>query len=114
MSHRILQINELIRELLGTILLKEVEFKPGILVTITKVNTTPDLRNARVHISVLPEHESGYALKTLLHERKKIQFVLHGKIHMKPMPKISFEYDPTESRADEVEKLLRIIGSESK
>ncbi|NTW13634.1 MAG: ribosome-binding factor A [Candidatus Moranbacteria bacterium] len=113
MSHRILQINGLIRELLGEILLREVNFKPGVLATISKVDTSPDLRNSRVYISVLPENEFNYVLKTLRYERKRIQHELHGKLQMKPMPKISFEYDPTESRADTVEKILKIIDAES-
>jgi len=106
MSHRILQINELIRELLGEILVREVSFKVGILATITKVDTSADLRHSRISISAFPEQELSYVLKTLEHERKNIQKALHRKLHMKPLPIISFYPDPTEQNADVIERLL--------
>lgn len=106
MSHRILQINELIREHLGEILLREVSFKAGILVTISKVDTTADLRHSRISISTFPESETGYAIGTLAHEKGRIQKVLHGKLHMKPLPAISFRADPTEQNADVIERIL--------
>jgi len=106
MSQRILQINELLREHLGGILLREVSFKTGILVTITKVDTNPDLRRSNISVSVFPEKETAYALRTLEHEKRRIQKTLHGKLHMKPLPLISFRSDPTEQNADVIEKIL--------
>ncbi len=106
MSHRILQINGLIREHLGNIFLREVSFKVGTLVTITKVDTSADLRHSRILVSVFPETESVYALKTLEHEKGAIQKALHRKLHMKPLPVISFHCDPTGENADIIEKLL--------
>ena len=112
MSHRILQINGLLREHLANILLRDVNFKESVLVTISKVETSPDLRNARVYISALPETEYDYVMKTLRHERGHVQKELHAKLSMKPMPKISFTFDPTGSKADEIEHLLKILESE--
>jgi ribosome-binding factor A len=106
MSRRLLQINDLIREHLGGLLLREVSFKTGILVTITKVDTTQDLRHARISISTFPEQESDYALKTLAHERGRLQKSLHGMLHMKPLPIISFRSDSTEQNADVIERIL--------
>jgi ribosome-binding factor A len=111
-SRRILQINELIRKHLGDIIAREVDFKPGLIVTIAKVDTTPDLRHTRVGISVLPETEREYAMKTLRHEAWKIESGLHGLLYMKPLPKLSFRFDETESKADEVEHLLKRIEEE--
>ncbi|HWQ60366.1 MAG TPA: ribosome-binding factor A [Candidatus Fimivivens sp.] len=106
MSKRILQINDLIRELLGDLVLREVAFKTGTLVTITRTDTSADLRHSRVFVSIYPEQETGYALKTLEHERKKLQGALHRKLHMKPLPLISFHSDTTERNADIVERII--------
>ena len=111
-SRRILQINELIRKHLGEIIAREVDFKPGVIVTIAKVDTTPDLRHSRISVSVLPETEEEYAMKTLRHEARGIEVDLHGLLYMKPLLKISFRFDTTESKADEVEYLLRKIDAE--
>ncbi|NTW15498.1 MAG: ribosome-binding factor A [Candidatus Moranbacteria bacterium] len=107
MSRRILQINELLRERLGEIILREVSFKPGVLATLTKVSVSRDLRHASVHISPFPETESEYVMRTLEHERKRIQKILHGGLHMKPLPAIAFLTDTTEREADIVERILR-------
>lgn len=106
MNTRIQKINELIRKHVDDILLKNLSLKDGIFITIAKVDTTPDLRYTRVSLSIFPEHEISYVVKTLEQEIYKIQGYLNKKLHMKPLPKIEFKVDMTESKADEIEKLL--------
>lgn len=110
MSQRIEKINKLIKDVTGEIILKNLSFKEGVFVTIAKVDTSRDLRYTRVFVSVFPDKEIDYAAKTLEKERYKIQNQLNKKLHMKPLPKIEFRLDMTESRADEIEKLLKDIN----
>ena len=113
MAHsRIDQINELLRAELGEVFRKEVSLKQGVLVTISKVETTRDLRHAKVSISVFPETEEAYAMKTLGKELPSIQKMLYTKLYMKPLPRIHLLSDHTEQKADVIEKLLRTIISE--
>jgi ribosome-binding factor A len=113
MAHsRINQINELLRTELGGIFSKRISLKQGVLITISKVETTRDLRHATVSISVFPESEEMYAMKTLAKELPIIQKTLSTKLYMKPMPRIHLVSDHTERRADVVENLLRTIASE--
>jgi ribosome-binding factor A len=109
MSQRILKINELIRARVNDIILKDLSLKEGVFVTITKVDTTPDLRYTRIFVSIFPEREIDYAIKTLGKEMYGIQGNLNKKLHMRPLPKIEFKLDMTESRADKIEKLLKKI-----
>jgi ribosome-binding factor A len=113
MSQRVTQINELIRTHLGEILTREVSLKPGVFVTITKVDVSRDLRHAKVSVSVFPEAEENYALKTLGKEKWNIQGKLNRKLYMKPMPALSFSFDGTESRAQEVEDIFKEIREET-
>jgi len=106
---RIIKVNEHIRKLLGEIMEREVSLKTGVLITIAKVDTSRDLRYTRMFISVFPEKETHYVSETLKKELPKIQKQLYAKLHMKPMPKISFEIDTTAQEADVVEKLLKEI-----
>jgi ribosome-binding factor A len=108
-SERILKINELIRHHVNDILLKDLSFKEGVFVTISKVDTTSDLRYTRVFISIFPEQEYSYILKTLEKEMYHIQGKLNKKLGMRPLPRLEFRLDTTESRADEIEKLLKKI-----
>lgn len=109
MSFRIESINGIVKDHLGNILLKELDLKPGIMVTVSRVDTSPDLRYARVFVSVFPEKEIGYARKALDNGLYRIQGLLNRKLSMKPIPRISFEIDLTEARAQEVEDLLKEI-----
>ncbi|MFA6047493.1 MAG: 30S ribosome-binding factor RbfA [Parcubacteria group bacterium] len=109
MSERTLKINELIRQHVNDIILKELSLKGGVFVTIAKVDTTPDLRYTRIFVSIFPESERDYAMKTLEKEIFVIQGALNKKLHMRPLPKIVFQLDTTESKADEIERLLKEI-----
>jgi ribosome-binding factor A len=107
MSQRIEQINELIRKTISELMIKNLSFKEGVFVTVTKVDTSKDFRYTRVFISVFPEKEIHYVEKTLIKEIFDLQRELNKKLHMKPLPRVEFRLDMTESKADEIEKLLR-------
>lgn len=109
MSTRILKINELIKSHANEIILKDLSLKSGVFVTISKVDTTPDLRYTRIFVSIFPEKEIDYVEKTLAKEMYRIQGALNKKLFMRPLPKIQFITDMTESKADEIEKLLKQI-----
>lgn len=109
MSLRTAKINELIKNHINTIITKELSIKSGVFVTVSKVDTTPDLRYTRIFVSIFPEKEIAYTEKTLTKELYRIQGALNKKLYMRPLPKIQFITDMTASKADEIEKLLRQI-----
>jgi ribosome-binding factor A len=112
MNHRITRINILLLELLSALLKKELSLKKGIILTLTRVDTSRDLRYTRVFVSVFPETETVYALKTLGREKHDLQVKLHRKLSMRPLPRIDFFLDTTERGADEIEKILKEIAKE--
>jgi len=107
MSSRIQKINELIRVSTAEIIGREVEFPLGVFLTVTKVDTTADLRYARVFVSVFPEKKFGKTMELLKKKVYMIQGLLNKKLHMKPLPRIEFVSDKTEVEADKIEKLLK-------
>jgi ribosome-binding factor A len=111
MPHRLEKINELIKRHVGKILSREVDFKPGVFVTVSKVDTTSDLRYTRVFVSIFPESEDNYVLETLRQEIYQIQGQLNKKLFMRPLPRVEFIKDLTQSKADEVEKILNKMRS---
>lgn len=112
MSHRIEKINELIRQQISEIISRELNLKPGIFLTISKVDTSKDLRYTRIFISIFPERETNYALETLKKEAYFIQGKLNKKLFLKIIPRVEFVIDKTESNANEIEKLLNNIKEE--
>ncbi|MBU6500625.1 MAG: ribosome-binding factor A [Patescibacteria group bacterium] len=105
MNYRPLRVSKLIKEELGELLLKNLEF-PGVLVTITDVNVSSKLDIARVELSVLPVDATKKVFKAVNAAQKELQYLLLKKINIKPMPQIMFEVDHGAENAAKVEKLL--------
>lgn len=106
MSLRITKVNDLLRDLIAEAITKEVSFKPNVIVTLTKIRTTKDLRHAYFSVSIFPETEDGYVTSTLRKEISQIERYVHSKLYMKPLPRLHFEVDSTGLNADAVEKIL--------
>lgn len=107
MPNRIQKVNSLINQQVSEIISWKLNLKPGVFLTISKVDTTKDLRYAYVSVSVFPESEENYIMKTLKKEKHSIQKELNKNLHMKVLPKIQFKYDKTEANADKIEKILK-------
>ncbi len=105
MPQRIKKVNELLRQEVSNLLLKEVDFG-DIFVTITNVDTSPNLQQSKIKISIFPTEKS----KEVLNEIKKnifhIQKALNKKLYMRPVPKLIFEIDKAEERAQRIEEIL--------
>lgn len=106
MSRRLEKVNELIQQQTAEIIARELDLKPGVFVTVTRIDTTPDLRYTRIFVSIFPQKEANYVMKTLDKEVYRLQGALNKKLVMKPLPRIEFIEDFTESKADEIEKIL--------
>ncbi len=105
-SQRIQQINELIKREMSKIFLREIDPPEGSLITITHVETSNDLLQAKIWISVFPINQS----KTVFNELSKrvgyFQRLLIKSLYLKFIPKIKFLLDETEEEASQVEKAL--------
>ncbi|MFA6437606.1 MAG: 30S ribosome-binding factor RbfA [Candidatus Paceibacterota bacterium] len=93
MSKRINQVNDLIRQELGQIILKEADFINKPLITITKTETSVDCRYSKVFITVLPESETKIVIEGLNKNIYSIQKTLDKRLYMRPVPKIRFLLD---------------------
>lgn len=91
--HRPKRISSLIKEELSKLLVKEIEI-PDSLITITDVEVSNNLENAKVKITVYPPQKSPEALEILNKARGRLQFLLTRKLNIKPMPRIAFSLEP--------------------
>jgi ribosome-binding factor A len=114
MSERIEKINQLLKQHLSEIINKELTVKNGVFISIPKAECGKDLRQAKIFLSVYPDKENNYALKTLQKEAYKIQGLLNKKLKMKPLPKISFVIDNKQEEIEEIEKVFKQIEEERK
>lgn len=109
MSKRIQQVNELIKRELGKILLRETDFSKNILVTITRVENSVDLKLARIYISCLPEKEIEKVFTVLNKQIYHLQQTMNKRLPMRPVPKIKFIKEKETKKAAEIEELLNKI-----
>ena len=113
MSIRLQRVNEVIKEEISQLLLREFDFDKN-LVTITEVNTSPNLKQSKIKISVLPQENAKAIYIQLKKKIFDLQQALNKKLNMRPVPKISFIIDKNEAKAQRIEELLQQIKSKDK
>lgn len=114
MTKRIPQVNRLLQRELGQIFLRELDFPRGSLVTVTRVATSPDLNQAKVSISVLPEKETEKVLRALNRRIYEIQQQINRKLKMRPIPRLRFSPEKETGGAAKIEELLEELKKEEK
>ena len=106
-SARMRRVNEAIREVLADAIATELKDPRIGFVTVTDVDTSPDLRNARVYISVLgSEAEREETLAGLGSSHGFLQGKIASAMRMKHTPTLTFEYDDSVDRGDRISRLL--------
>ena len=111
MPRRIEQLNEQLKEELANLIIKEVPLENG-LITVSYVECSPDLKYARVAISVLPEKFAGTALADLRKHNSVFSQSLRQKLKIRQIPRFHWVLDTTESKAAEIENIIKQIKEE--
>ena len=104
MGDRLYKINEQIKKDIGNYV-QENFASDGGLITVTAVETTPDLRHAKVWIGYIGS-QRGSVISNLKHHTKEIQSYLNGKLTMKYIPQISFLLDQSGDYAQHISKII--------
>jgi ribosome-binding factor A len=106
MSQRIPRVNQLIKKELSQIILKEIEFSPNFLVTVTRIETSSNLIQAKVFISVIPENRTKNVLEILNQNIYELQQKLNKRMRMRPIPRIFFVAEKETAKAGRIEEIL--------
>jgi ribosome-binding factor A len=101
------RINEVLREVIGAAIATDLGDPRIGFVTVTSVETSPDLRSAKVHVSVLgSEAEREAALAGLRSSHGVLQAKIAAETRMKRTPTLSFHYDDTVEKGMRISRLL--------
>jgi ribosome-binding factor A len=98
------RVNQILREVISDELLRisDVDERLGLL-TITGVETTPDMRQAMVYLDSLSDDS-----RVVLEEhRAQLQGAVNAQTRLKRTPKLSFMADPAVASGSAVEEILR-------
>ena len=108
---RMRRINEVVREVIGAAVATELGDPRIGFVTVTSVETSPDLRTAKVHVSVLGSaEEREETLAGLRSSHGVLQSKIAAETRMKRTPMLSFHYDPTVEQGMRISQLLEEEG----
>lgn len=98
------RVNQVLREVLADALERLADADDRLtLLTVTGVETEPDLRHATVWFASLADTQR----EALDQARVKLQAVVSHQLRLKRTPKLSFEADPAVSTGQRVEDILR-------
>lgn len=107
MTQRTDRIDQLLREEIGAILAKDVQDPRIGFVTVTDVDTAPDLSTARVWVSVIGQpEERDRALRALEHAMPFVRRELGSRIRLRRIPELHVRSDDTAQRGTRVLQLL--------
>jgi len=107
MTHRIEQIESTLRKALAQVLQRKIS-DPRIrgLVSITEVDVSPDMKQAKVSVSVLPEEYGKRTVAGLRAADRHIQSEVKKLVALRLVPHLRFELDASLKKADEVFEAL--------
>src|SRR3954470_4716535 len=104
---RMRRVDVAMRQVLGDALAQDLKDPRIGFVTVTDVKTSPDLRHARVYVSVLgtPDEQEA-SLEGLRSAHGFLQRRVAGELRLKHTPELEFVLDDTAERAFRLEALL--------
>lgn len=112
MSQRTERVDELLRQEIGAIIARDVADPRVGFVTITDVETTPDLRHAKVWVSVIGQPaERDDAVEALRHAMPFIRHELGKRLRIKRIPDLHVHLDDTAERGTRILQLLADIDA---
>jgi ribosome-binding factor A len=112
-SQRPTRVGDQIREEVAALLAREVH-DPGIgFVTITHVNVTPDLQQARVYYTTMGDEAARrQSRKALERAAPFLRRHLGRRLRLRRVPELQFFFDESIERHDRIERILQEIQSE--
>ena len=111
-SQRQLRVGEELRHLISNALLRETFYDQIIennKITITEVNVSPDLKNAKVYIMPLGGENKFEVLDSLNKANGRIKKIISNNINLRQIPKLQFRIDETFEYAKNIENILQKI-----
>jgi len=110
MTQRTDRIDQLLRQEIGEILARDIQDPRIGFVTITDVETAPDLSTARVWVSVIGQpEERDQTLKALQRAMPFVRHELGGRVRLRRIPELHVRLDDTAQRGTRVLQLLAAL-----
>ena len=110
-NNRMQKVNEELKREIGTIIttkMNNTNLKKG-LISVTSVETSSDLKYARVYVSMINVGNKKEALKALKKSSGFIRTEIAKKVNLKNTPELIFEFDESIEYGDRIDNILKEI-----
>jgi ribosome-binding factor A len=114
MAHRIERVNNLIRREISELIQRQLR-DPRLdeFVTVTEVNTSPDLKFAKVYVSCISGRQEEEKTLTVLNSASGfLRTELARKLRLRRIPELSFYWDDSIEHGDHILRLIDQVSSE--
>jgi len=109
MSYRIDKVEHLIKEEISLIFLHKLSDLNLGFITITNVRVSPDLKIAKIYVSVLEKEKRTLVLNKIEDKKGYIRTELAHRIRIKFIPELKFYIDDTLDYVEKIEGLIKKI-----
>ena len=109
-SNRMEKVNEEFKRKIGEIIDQDLK-NPNVtgLISVTKVNTSSDLKTARVYISIINSKSKKNTLQGLKNATGFIRSELAKRVNLRYTPELIFELDETMEYGAKIDNILKEI-----
>jgi ribosome-binding factor A len=110
MSLRTERVASLIKEEVGTYFTREYRDPSYGFITVTEVHVTPDLKIAKIYVSIMGSGEvKSRTLKMLEDHKGEIRSFIGSSLRLKFTPSVHFYIDETLDRVERIDQLIKRI-----
>lgn len=114
MAYRKEKVESLIKEEISLIFLHKLNDQSLGFVTVTNVKVSPDMKLAKIYISIFDKAKRKAALERVNDAKGMIRAELAHKIKMRFTPDLNFYLDDTADYAEKIEELIKQIHKDDK
>lgn len=112
MNRRLEKMNKHLQRTVGEVLHAQADLPPGVLVTVSRVDTAPNLQSAKVWLSVYPLEASQDILERLKVQMYDIQGAVNRLLDLKPLPRLLLRIDYGAEHADHIQHIVAKLAEE--
>ena len=111
---RVRRVEEAVLRVISEKLITEVALPQIARVTVTGVDMSPDLRNAKVYFSILAtaEKEKQQIFHSVIRKKKEIRYIVGRELDLRFVPELNFQLDETAEKAARIDELLDQINNQ--
>ena len=106
-GNRMGRINEEVQRELSALIPTVKDPRVRGMISVTAVDVTPDLKYAKIFISVLDKGDSGQVLKGLKSAAGYLRRELGGRLNLRHTPELSFVQDDSMAKGAHILEMLR-------